>query len=190
MNNHVFEDRQRMYAPECEDLRRQIDRWINEGGAALVEDENDSAGEDGNMLSGRGSRSQVAVASASATSDEPVVLEIRSYRLNPVRSFPWFARERVNAALRRFHGRIRHVTLYVTDVNGLRGGIDKRVRLIVRLRPRGTVIVTATDVNVFVAMAQAASRAGHSVKRKLRRRRTSRVSRAKRRATVSANGFL
>ncbi|MGE0480763.1 MAG: HPF/RaiA family ribosome-associated protein [Phycisphaerae bacterium] len=77
---------------------------------------------------------------------------------------------RVRFALSRFAARIRGVRVRVADLNGARGGVDKRCLLEARLTPRGRVVVEATDVDVEVAVSRAADRVARRVGDELRRR--------------------
>jgi ribosome-associated translation inhibitor RaiA len=72
--------------------------------------------------------------------------------------------ERIRLALTRFAPLVQGVTATVTDENGTRGGIDKRCRLVVRLRA-GTVVVNDQASAVMAAVTQAAERAARSVAR-------------------------
>ena len=53
---------------------------------------------------------------------------------------------RLDFALGRFGGRISQVTVGLEDLNGPRGGADKRCRLAVRLVPSGKVTIEETKV--------------------------------------------
>jgi hypothetical protein len=70
-------------------------------------------------------------------------------------------------ALRRFAGRIDRVTVWLEDVNGPRGGVDKRCRIAVRLRPTGAAFVAKSAGDAYVAIGRAAGRAGAAVARKV-----------------------
>ena len=70
-------------------------------------------------------------------------------------------------ALRRFARRIDRVTVWLEDVNGPRGGVDKRCRITVRLRPNGGAFVAKSATDAYVAIGRAAGRAGAAVARKL-----------------------
>ena len=86
----------------------------------------------------------------------------------------WIKR-RVHFALGRFVARIRRVAVIVEDINGTRGGIDKRCRLRITLIPEGEVVVEYVDSTVEAATALAAERAARSVIRALERQREYRV---------------
>jgi hypothetical protein len=73
----------------------------------------------------------------------------------------------------------RHIDLvrvYLWDVNGPRGGMGKKCRIVVELPPRGRVVVTGTDADVRFAITGTANRAGFAVKRHVKRRRARRRS--------------
>lgn len=78
---------------------------------------------------------------------------------------------RLSTALGRLKGRIDRITIRLVDVNGPRGGIDKRCRIIVSLSPRGQVIVTGSDHDPFALVNRAAKRTGHIVRKVLERQR-------------------
>ncbi len=72
--------------------------------------------------------------------------------------------DRIRLALTRFAPLIQGLTVTVSDENGLRGGIDKKCRLVVRLHA-GTVVVNEQAATVMAAVTQAAERAARSVAR-------------------------
>lgn len=79
---------------------------------------------------------------------------------------------RIDFAVRRFASRIERIVVRLVDVNGPKGGPDKRCRIIARFAPHGSVIVEATDADAYVAASQAAIRLDERVSRALMRRRT------------------
>jgi len=72
--------------------------------------------------------------------------------------------DRVRLALTRLSPLIHSLTVTISDENGLRGGVDKACRLVVRLRT-GTVVVNEQAEAVLAAVTQAAERAARSVAR-------------------------
>ncbi len=70
-------------------------------------------------------------------------------------------------ALRRFGNRIDRVSVWLVDVNGPRGGVDKCCRIAVRLRPTGSVFVTEAAADGYAAIGRAAGRAGSAVARRI-----------------------
>jgi hypothetical protein len=74
---------------------------------------------------------------------------------------------RVEFALGRFGARINRVRILLADLNGPRGGIDKRCRMIAELLRAGPVVVEHRAAGWGAAVAGAAGRLGHAVRRRL-----------------------
>jgi hypothetical protein len=62
--------------------------------------------------------------------------------------------------------------VYLGDVNGPRGGADKRCRIVVHLPPGGRAVVSGTATDPYAAVARTAQRSAHAVKRHLKRKRS------------------
>ena len=98
-------------------------------------------------------------------------LEIRSQSLDIGQGFRGYIERRLRFALGRFGPRIGGVTVSLADLNGPRGGLDKRCRIMVRLVRFGQVVVEDTDSDLGAAVNWAADRVEQSVRRELERRR-------------------
>ena len=86
------------------------------------------------------------------------------------------ARKRLEFALGRFAGRVRSLTVRLTDVNGPRGGPDKKCLIAVRLtRPRHVIVIEDVDPDCNVVVSRAAERASRAVLRAVQSARTWRV---------------
>ncbi len=72
-------------------------------------------------------------------------------------------------ALRRFGNRIDRVTVWLVDMNGPRGGIDKCCRIDVRLRPTGSAFAAEASSDAYTAVGRAAGRIGRAVARRVTR---------------------
>lgn len=78
--------------------------------------------------------------------------------------------ETLSAALEPVESCLEWVDLYVTDVNGPRGGPDKRCRVVVHLRT-GPVVVSRTARDPVAAVTAAARRCRLLIRARLTRRR-------------------
>ena len=78
----------------------------------------------------------------------------------------------VQAALGRFSHRIRNVMVYLTDINGRRGGVDKYCGIVVQLSGGRTICARELNAQVEIAFYFAVDRAAYAVSRELERRRT------------------
>mgnify|MGYP001187724111 CR=1 FL=1 len=63
--------------------------------------------------------------------------------------------EGLGRALRRRRQAVRRVEVRLSDVNGPRGGVDKRCTLRVRMHGRSLIAVTRNDADLYAAIAQA-----------------------------------
>jgi len=66
---------------------------------------------------------------------------------------------------------ITRVTVRLSDINGPRGGTDKRCLIEVRLRQLPAVVIEDTEADLYVAIDRAAERAGRTLARRLARQR-------------------
>jgi putative sigma-54 modulation protein len=80
-------------------------------------------------------------------------------------------RRRIGFALNRFVHRIMSVTVGLVDINGPRGGPDKRCRFIVTLARHPRVIIEQSHARASAAVALAADRTSQVVSKLLSRRR-------------------
>ena len=79
------------------------------------------------------------------------------------------AERRLQFALTRSDSHIRCVVLRLSDINGPRGGADKRCHLKVILNGLTDVIVEDIQADLYLAIDRATDRAGRTVARKIDR---------------------
>lgn len=78
---------------------------------------------------------------------------------------------RMMFALDQFDSWVVDATVYVEDVNGNKGGIDKSCRVLVNLRSGKTIKVEDIDAELMAAVARAADRLSNAVGREIERKR-------------------
>ena len=78
-----------------------------------------------------------------------------------------YAERRLRFALVHAGDRTLRVTVRLVDVNGPRGGIDKRCRIQATLNGLGELVIEDTQTNLYLAIDRAADRAGRNVMRRL-----------------------
>lgn len=86
-------------------------------------------------------------------------------------------KRRLEFALDRAHHDVSNVTVRLSDINGPRGGFDKRCQIRIPLPHHRGVVIEETDADLYVAIDRAASRAGNTLGRQLSRRRNRAVGR-------------
>ena len=98
-------------------------------------------------------------------------LDIRSQGLDISQGLRGQIERRLRFVLGRFVNRVSRVTVHLADLNGPRGGIDKRCRVVVRLLRSGQVFVEDVDADLEAVVDRATDRVRQSVRRVLERRR-------------------
>ncbi len=78
---------------------------------------------------------------------------------------------RLRFALTSSANRIQRVMVRLSDINGPRGGADKRCHIQIVLDGMPDVVIEDTKTDLYAAISRATSRAGRAVARLLRRRR-------------------
>ena len=87
------------------------------------------------------------------------------------------AERRMRLALTCCDHHIKQVVMRLSDINGPRGGADKRCHLQVVLTGLPNVVVEGTEVDLYVAIDRATVRAGRTVgRRSVRQRDMARAS--------------
>lgn len=81
------------------------------------------------------------------------------------------AEARVRFAMRRLTGLVPRATVQIADVNGPRGGVDKRCRIQLSTDAHGTVVVTSMARDWRAALDSALARAARALLRLSQRSR-------------------
>jgi putative sigma-54 modulation protein len=97
-------------------------------------------------------------------------IEIQARNFSLTRAMRAHIERRLGFALSTCYRHVRRILVRLSDINGPRGGSDKRCHLEVML-PGQAVVVVDTEADLYLAINRAASRAGRTVMRQLRRRR-------------------
>lgn len=106
-------------------------------------------------------------------------LELRvrgTYFLEALRNY---TEHRLRFSVRRLGHSIKRLRVSVEDLNGPRGGVDKRCRIIAEISPSGKLIIEETDPRIHEAVDRAADRLRRSVRRELKRRQAHRLGKVK-----------
>ncbi len=90
----------------------------------------------------------------------------------------------VRFALGSLSGRVRNVVVRLQDVNGPRGGIDKRCLMRAYVTGSAPVVIAHDEADLYVAIDRAADRMGRAVSR-----RAEQASRSRRAAFAFIRGI-
>ncbi|MGF1582420.1 MAG: HPF/RaiA family ribosome-associated protein [Gemmataceae bacterium] len=99
-------------------------------------------------------------------------VEIRRQGLELFPRHKHFLTDKVHNVLRNFQNHVHRVSAFLSDINGPKGGINKRCRMLVHLKSEGTVVVQHTGESITSAIGGALDRLGQAIRRKLFRKRT------------------
>ena len=72
---------------------------------------------------------------------------------------------RLTSALGGLREHVREVQVHLSDINGPRGGVDKRCRIVLKGLGDGVVVAQGTAPNFYQAADAAAGRAGRAARR-------------------------
>jgi putative sigma-54 modulation protein len=76
---------------------------------------------------------------------------------------------RVAFALDRYGAQVSHVSLYIADLNGPKGGVDKLCQVTATLRRAKPVLILEKDSEILPTINRALDRLGHSIGRSTQR---------------------
>lgn len=86
-----------------------------------------------------------------------------------------YATRRIRFALGRFAARVGRVVVRVSDINGVRGGVDQCCQISAELLPAGKVVLHQVDADLFNAIDRASERVGQAFRREIQRTREART---------------
>lgn len=92
-------------------------------------------------------------------------IDIRANGFELTEAIREHAARRLRFALTHTDEHVRWVAMHLGDVNGPRGGKDKRCRIRVMLKGRPDVVIDDVETDLYAAIDRAAKRAGRSVVR-------------------------
>ncbi len=99
-------------------------------------------------------------------------LDIRRQGIELFNHHKYFLEAKIRCSLSRFQDKVRKVSAFLSDINGPKGGMNKRCRVLVHLKSQGSVVVQHTAESVFASITGAMDRLEQAVRRKLTRKRT------------------
>lgn len=82
-----------------------------------------------------------------------------------------YTEQRLACALGWSGPHMRKLAVWLSDINGPRGGVDKRCKIQVQLGGGRDVIIEDTEADLYAAIDRAAERADRAVVRQLERQR-------------------
>ena len=99
-------------------------------------------------------------------------IDIRTQGFPLTRKIKALIRRRFETALPGDNRRIRRVEVTLSDINGPRGGIDKRCQFNVTLAGTSNVVVKETSGDMYSAITRAAQRTGRNLMKRINKLET------------------
>lgn len=99
-------------------------------------------------------------------------IEIQSRNFPLTNALRSHAERRLRFALTSCNDQIQWIVMRLSDINGPRGGFDKRCHLQVVLSGLPDVVIEDTEADLYVAIDRAADRAGRTLIRRIDRQKT------------------
>ena len=99
----------------------------------------------------------------------------KTYRFAGCR--PRYALRRIQFALGRFAARVGQIAIRISDINGVRGGVDQCCHISVELLPKGKVVLENVDADLFKSIDRASERIAQAIQRNIQRTQEARVRR-------------
>ena len=78
-----------------------------------------------------------------------------------------YATRRMQFALDRNDGHIMHIKVSLADINGPRGGVDKRCQISLTLAGHNNILIEDTEADLYVAIDRASDRCARTLSRRL-----------------------
>lgn len=88
-----------------------------------------------------------------------------------------YATRRIRFALGRFAPRVGRIVIRISDINGVRGGVDQRCQISAELLPNRKVVLGQIDADLFSAIDRASERIGQAFRREVQRTRDAQAGR-------------
>ena len=96
------------------------------------------------------------------------------------------AKRLLKFSLSRFKGAVSRVKVMLCDINGPKGGVDKRCRITAKFRAAGLVVAQSSGVNYIEALNSCLEKLERAIRREIDRRRSDPI-RKKRREVQNDN---
>lgn len=94
-----------------------------------------------------------------------ITIQSRGFRLTP--ALKSFTEERMSFVLARYGEKVSRVYVTLLDINGPKGGKDKRCRVQLKLENFAPIVLQETQSNLYEAIISCGSRLRRTVGRKL-----------------------
>jgi len=99
-------------------------------------------------------------------------ININAKKFKLTEALKQYAIKRINFSLGHKSEHIQKIAMRLSDINGPRGGADKRCQLQIKLNGMANVVVADTQSDMYNAIDSACDRASYTVTKKIGRKHT------------------
>ena len=96
-------------------------------------------------------------------------IEIQARDFTLTKSLSDYIERRINFLLSSKYDQIKRIRVYLSDINGPRGGVDKRCKIQISLPRLKDIVIEDTELDLYVAIDRVVDRAVRTVNRRLGR---------------------
>ena len=96
-------------------------------------------------------------------------MEIQARDFPLTKALGSYIKRRINFVLSSRHDQIQRIIVRLSDINGPRGGKDKRCQIQITLPRLSDIVIEDTQTDLYMAIDRATDRAGRTVNRRLER---------------------
>jgi ribosomal subunit interface protein len=94
-----------------------------------------------------------------------MIIDIQARNVSLTETLRGYVVKRINSSLTGNNDYIQRIVVRLSDVNGPKGGIDKRCHIQVIIPHQPNVVIDDVESNLYTAVDLAANRAGRTVSR-------------------------
>jgi putative sigma-54 modulation protein len=113
--------------------------------------------------------------SSNRAGEETMKVEVRVQGTDLADAIRSYAARRIRFALGRFAPRVGRIVVRLSDLNGVRGGVDQCCHISAEILPTGKVVVDRIDADLFSAIDGASERVARAFSREIQRTREART---------------
>lgn len=96
-------------------------------------------------------------------------IEIQARDFTLTESLGAYIEQRINFLLSSKYDQIKRIRVCLRDINGPRGGVDKRCQIQISLPRLKDIVIEDTELDLYIAIDRATDRATRTVNRRLAR---------------------
>lgn len=97
-------------------------------------------------------------------------IEIQARDFTLTESLSGYIEQRIKILLDSKYEQIKRIRMCLSDINGPRGGVDKRCQIQISIPRLQDIVIEDTELDLYAAIDRAIERAARTVERRLARR--------------------